>query len=209
MTTSNDSNTRINADAATGPCRSTDTGIKSPLPLIGFAAFSGTGKTTLLKQLIPLLTERGIRIAMIKHAHHRFDVDTPGKDSYELRKAGAGQVLLGSRNRWALMTETPELQDDPDLNYLIEQLDASRHELIMIEGFKMLPFPKIELHRPSTGNPLLFPNDPNIVAIAHDAELPVATQLPKLDINDPQAIAEFVIDYCGLTTQPDPQRSNG
>ena len=172
--------------------------IQSPLPLLGFAAFSGTGKTTLLKQLLPLLCERGIRVGMIKHAHHRFDVDTPGKDSYELRKAGAGQMLIGSRNRWALMAETPEQQDDPDLNYLIDQLDHSRLDLILVEGFKQLPFPKIELHRPSTGNRLLFPNDPHIIAVAHDEPLPVATQLPQLDINQPQTIAEFVIDYCGL-----------
>jgi molybdopterin-guanine dinucleotide biosynthesis protein MobB len=172
--------------------------IQSPLPLIGIAAFSGTGKTTLLKQVIPLLKQRGIRVAMIKHAHHRFDVDTPGKDSYELRKAGADQVLIGSGSRWALMTETPEQQGDPDLNYLIDQLDHSRHDLIMVEGFKQLPFPKIELHRPSTGQRLLFPEDPHIVAIAHDETLPVATQLPLLDINDPQALADFIIHYCQL-----------
>lgn len=172
--------------------------IQSPLPLIGIAAFSGTGKTTLLTQVIPLLIQRGIRVGMIKHAHHRFDVDTPGKDSYELRKAGAGQMLIGSSNRWALMTETPEPQDDPDLNYLIDQLDASRLDLIIVEGFKHLPFPKIELHRPSTQQPLLFPNDPHIVAVAHDEALPVATQLPQLDINNPLLFAEFIINHCQL-----------
>lgn len=183
--------------------------IESPLPLIGFAAFSGTGKTTLLKQLIPLLNQRGIRIGMIKHAHHRFDVDTPGKDSYELRKAGAGQVLIGSRHRWALMTETPEEQDDPDLNYLIQQLDHSRHELILVEGFKMLPFPKIELHRPSTNSPLLFPNDPNIIAIAHDGELAQPTRLPTLDINNPASLADFIVDFCQLASGYQAQRSQG
>lgn len=170
--------------------------ISSPLPLIGIAAFSGTGKTTLLKQVLPLLQQRGVRVGVIKHAHHRFDIDTPGKDSYELRHAGAGQMLIGSRNRWALMTETPEEQDDPDLNYLIRQLDPSRLDLILVEGFKHLPFPKIELHRPSTGSQLLFPNDPHIVAIAHDETLPVATQLPQLDINSPIAFADFIISYC-------------
>lgn len=170
--------------------------ISSPLPLIGIAAFSGTGKTTLLKQVLPLLQQRGVRVGVIKHAHHRFDIDTPGKDSYELRHAGAGQMLIGSRNRWALMTETPEEQQDPDLNYLIRQLDPSRLDLILVEGFKHLPFPKIELHRPSTGNQLLFPNDPHIVAIAHDETLPVATQLPQLDINSPIAVADFIVSYC-------------
>ncbi|MEH6469789.1 MAG: molybdopterin-guanine dinucleotide biosynthesis protein MobB [Halopseudomonas sp.] len=171
------------------------TSISSPLPLIGVAAYSGTGKTTLLTQVIPMLMAQGIRVGVIKHAHHRFDVDTPGKDSYELRKAGAGQMLIGSRNRWALMTETPEEQDDPDLNYLIEQLDHARLDLIIVEGFKQLPFPKIELHRPSTGNPLLFPNDPHILAVAHDAPLPVETQLPVLDINNPQQVADFIVSY--------------
>tara|TARA_R110002094_G_scaffold74548_1_gene82015 strand:+ start:1673 stop:2269 length:597 start_codon:yes stop_codon:yes gene_type:complete len=170
--------------------------ISSPLPLLGIAAFSGTGKTTLLKQVIPLLKQRGVRVGIIKHAHHRFDVDTPGKDSYELRKAGAGQMLIGSRDRWALMTETPEEQEDPDLNYLIEQLDASRLDLILVEGFKHLPFPKIELHRPSIGNKLLFPKDPYVIAIAHDQALPVPTQLPQLDINNPLAIVNFILDYC-------------
>jgi molybdopterin-guanine dinucleotide biosynthesis protein B len=174
--------------------------IHSPLPLLGIAAFSGTGKTTLLTQVIPRLSRLGIRVGMIKHAHHRFDVDTPGKDSYELRKAGAGQMLIGSRNRWALMTETPEEQADPDLNYLIEQLDHSRLDLILVEGFKHLPFPKLELHRPSTGNPLLFPDDPHIIAIAHDATLPVATRLPRLDINNPLEVVEFILAYCKLDT---------
>lgn len=174
------------------------TNITSPLPLIGISAYSGTGKTTLLKQLIPLLNQRGIRVGMIKHAHHSFDVDIPGKDSYELRKAGARQMLIGSSNRWALMTETPEQQDAPDLNDLIQQLDPGRLDLILVEGFKQQPFPKIELHRPSTGNPLLFPSDPHIVAIAHDDTLAVATKLPKLDINSPQAIADFIINYCEL-----------
>lgn len=172
--------------------------LSSATPLLGIAAFSGTGKTTLLKQLLPRLLQRGIRVGMIKHAHHRFDVDTPGKDSYELRQAGAGQVLIGSRNRWALMTETPEEQQDPDLNYLIARLDHSRIDLILVEGFKQLPFPKIELHRPSTGQQLLFPNDPHVVAVAHDGILPVATQLPRLDINSPDAVVDFIVAYCQL-----------
>ncbi|MFT6916077.1 MAG: molybdopterin-guanine dinucleotide biosynthesis protein B [Motiliproteus sp.] len=177
---------------------STTPDISTATALIGIAAFSGTGKTTLLKQLIPLLQRRGIRVGMIKHAHHGFDIDTPGKDSYELRKSGADQVLIGSRHRWALMTETPEEQSDPDLNYLIGRLDHSRIDLIMVEGFKHLPFPKIELHRPGTGHPLLFPDDPNIVAIAHDEVLPVPTQLPHLDINSPEAIVDFIVAYCQL-----------
>ncbi|WP_207061399.1 molybdopterin-guanine dinucleotide biosynthesis protein MobB [Motiliproteus sp. SC1-56] len=172
--------------------------ITSPLPLIGFAAFSGTGKTTLLKKLIPLLRARGIRVGVIKHAHHRFDVDSPGKDSYALREAGATQMLLGSCNRWALMTETPELQADPDLNYLISRLDTDTLDMILVEGFKHLPFPKIELQRPALNKPLLFPDDPHVVAVATDAALPKSTPLPLLDINDAHAIAAYIIDYCKL-----------
>ena len=172
------------------------TAIHAQRPLLGFAAFSGTGKTTLLKQLLPRLKERGLRIGMIKHAHHRFDVDTPGKDSYELRKAGADQMLIGSRRRWALMTETPQQQDEPDLNFLIAQLNQDQLDLILVEGFKQLSFPKIELHRSGTGSRLLFPDDPHIIAVAHDEPLPVATGLPQLDLNDPDEITAFIVRYC-------------
>lgn len=171
--------------------------ITSPLPLLGFAAYSGTGKTTLLTQLLPILAARGIRTAVIKHAHHRFEVDHEGKDSYELRKAGAAQMLIGSRHRWALMTETSE-QQEPDLNYLIQQLDPKLADLIIVEGLKREAFPKIELHRPSTGQPLMFPDNPYIIAVATDAPLAQATELPLLDINNPAAVANFVIEFCHL-----------
>ncbi len=172
--------------------------ITAPIPMIGFAAYSGTGKTTLLKQLIPLFNQRGIRVGMIKHAHHRFDVDTPGKDSYELRKAGAEQMLIASGNRWALMTETPDQQQDPSLEYLISRLDLNSIDLILVEGFKQVPFAKIELHRPATGNPLLFPNDPNILALAGDEIDSIECGLPKLDINNPEQICQYVIDQFAL-----------
>ncbi len=177
--------------------------IQSPVPLVGFAAYSGTGKTTLLKALIPLMKRRGIRIAMLKHAHHRFDVDTPGKDSYELRKAGAEQMLIASGQRWALMTETgPEPEDDPDLGYLISRLDLTSIDLILVEGFKQQPFPKIELHRPSTGNPLLFPRDPDILAVATDQPEQIDTRLPLLDINNPQQLMDFIFDHFQLKPTP-------
>lgn len=171
--------------------------LSSPLPLIGFAAYSGTGKTTLLKQLIPLLRQRGVRVGVIKHAHHCFDLDQPGKDSYALREAGAAQMLLGSCNRWALMAETPDA-GEPDLGYLISRLDPAQIDLILVEGFKHEPFAKIELQRPGLGRPLLFPQDPHVVAVATDGALPRATGLPLLDINDPAAVCDFIIDYCGL-----------
>jgi molybdopterin-guanine dinucleotide biosynthesis protein MobB len=169
---------------------------RSGVPVLGFAAFSGTGKTTLLKQLIPLLRAHGLRLGLIKHAHHSFDVDVPGKDSYELRKAGADRVLLGSRRRWALMVER-EQDDEPDLAELLARFPDEDLDLILVEGFKHQRFPKIELHRPARGKPLLAPDDPDILAVASDSPLKLA--LPRLDLNDPQAIAGFILDHLGHT----------
>lgn len=161
-------------------------------PLLGFVAFSGTGKTTLLRELIPLLKNKRLKIGLIKHAHHRFDIDIPGKDSYELRKAGADQVLVASRQRWAMITETPEQRGDPALNDMLAHLDQSGLDLILIEGFKHVAFPKLELHRPALGHPLLFPGDSDILAIATDAPLQQETTLPILDINQAETIAGFI-----------------
>ncbi|KAA3626683.1 MAG: molybdopterin-guanine dinucleotide biosynthesis protein B [Proteobacteria bacterium] len=163
-------------------------------PILGIAAYSGTGKTTLLRQVIPLLGQRGIRVGMIKHAHHKLEIDTPGKDSYELRKSGADQVLVASNRMWALMVDTPG-QDEPQLDELVRKLDQERIDLILVEGFKQGRFPKIELHRPSVNKPLIFPKDDTIIAIACDAELSTATDLPLLDINSPQQIADFICSY--------------
>ena len=159
-------------------------------PVLGFAAWSGTGKTTLLVKLLPLLKQRGIRVAMIKHAHHNFDIDRPGKDSYELRKAGADQVLIASSRRRALITETPA-DVDPDLRELVASLDLDNTDLVLVEGFRHVAFPKIELHRPSTGKALLYPHDRSIIAVASDK--PVDTGgMPLLDINRPTEIMEFI-----------------
>jgi len=166
-------------------------------PVLGFAAWSGTGKTTLLKQLIPLLGRHGVRVAVIKHAHHNFDIDKPGKDSYELRKAGAQQLLVASDRRWALLTENNTVAD-PKLADLITLLDQEHIDLVLVEGFKQTPFTRIELHRPSLGHPLLYPEDHNIIAVASDAALDTGS-LPLLDINDAVSIAEFVLSW--LTTQ--------
>lgn len=164
------------------------------VPLIGFAAYSGTGKTTLLRKVLPLLKKRGLRIGLVKHAHHAFDVDHPGKDSYELRKAGAERVLVASRHRWALMVETGD-QGEPRLDAVLAELNQEHFDLILVEGFKHEAYPKIELHRPSTRRPLLYPQDPTVVAVATDAELDEPLSLPVLDLNDADQVARFVCDW--------------
>ena len=161
-----------------------------PKPVLGFAAFSGTGKTALLVKLLPLMKLQGLRVAMIKHAHHDFDIDKPGKDSFELRKAGADQVLIASDKRSALMTEYQD-QTEPELDYLIGQLDLENIDLIMVEGFRHLPFTKIELHRPSIRKKLIFPEDKSVIAVASDENLETG-HLPLLNLNVPEEIAGFI-----------------
>lgn len=161
------------------------------VPVVGFAAFSGTGKTTLLLKILPRLRARGLRIGMVKHAHHSFDVDHEGKDSHALRKSGAVQTLVGSRARWALILET-ERDTEPSLDELLKELKQDQLDVVLVEGFKHEPFPKIELHRPSLRRPLLCPTDTNIIAVAHDEPLEATILLPRLDINNPDQIAEFI-----------------
>lgn len=161
------------------------------LPLLGFAAWSGTGKTTLLEQLIPILVSRGLRLGVLKHAHHDFDTDQPGKDSHRLRKAGADQVMAASRRRHARIVETPDAE--PPFHALLASFDQTSLDLLLVEGFKHEHFPKIELHRTELGKPLLFPDDGDIMALA--ADLPQQTNLPQLNINDLAAIADFVCGY--------------
>jgi molybdopterin-guanine dinucleotide biosynthesis protein MobB len=141
--------------------------------------------------LLPVLRARGLRIGVVKHAHHDFEIDYPGKDSYELRKAGAAQLLVGSRKRWALIVET-DANTEPRLTDLMQHLQPGSLDLILVEGFKLEGIPKLELHRPSLGKPLLAQTDPSIVAIAADAPLTPPRDLPLLDLNDIEAIAAFV-----------------
>lgn len=164
--------------------------IKFVKPTLGFSAYSGTGKTTLLVKLLPLLKEKGLAVALIKHAHHDFDIDEPGKDSYELRKAGAVQVLVASNYRRALIMETPEAEE-PKLEGLIASLNLEHIDLILVEGFRHLSFPKIELHRPSTNKDLIYPDDSNIMAVASDEKIET-DGLPLLNLNNPQKIADFI-----------------
>lgn len=164
-------------------------------PVLGFAAYSGTGKTTLLLKLIPLLRQEGLCLGIIKHAHHSFDVDQPGKDSYALRHAGAERVLVGSRRRWALMVET-DSSNEPALQDLLAQMPKAGLDLILVEGFKHERFPKIELHRKAAAGPWLYPEDDSIIALATDerAGMPDSA-IHVLDIDQPAAIAEFVLQW--------------
>lgn len=176
------------------------------IPVLGIAAYSGTGKTTLLTQLIPLLKKSGLRVGLIKHSHHNFEIDNPGKDSYKLRKAGASPVMLISSHRRAVITEFDGI-NEPALADQLKVLDQSELDLVLVEGFKTETFPKIELHRPSLNKPLLFPNDKHVIAIATDARIEISTRNTKLssneiadivpppilDINNPATIANFIL----------------
>ena len=159
-------------------------------PVLGFAAYSGTGKTTLLVKLLPLMKLQGLRVALVKQTHHDFEIDKPGKDSFELRKAGADQVLLSSGKRCAVITEYEDVVE-PDLPELINKLDLENIDLVMVEGFKHLPFAKIELHRPAIGKKLIFPDDDSVIAVASDENL-ATDDLPLLNINAPEEVAGFI-----------------
>lgn len=166
--------------------------IEAPCPLLGFVGYSGSGKTTLLTQLITLLRERGYQLGVIKHAHHQFDIDHPGKDSYELRHAGASQMLVASQNRWALMTETPLQDHDPQLEELIPKLDCNGLDLILVEGFKHAVYPKLEVYRDVVSHSPLYVDDPQIIALITELPTDIDAELSLLDINNPPAIADFI-----------------
>jgi molybdopterin-guanine dinucleotide biosynthesis protein B len=156
--------------------------------LIGFAGWSGSGKTTLVTRILPVLIARGWRVSTIKHAHHGFDLDQPGKDSYQHRAAGASEVLIASANRWAIMHELRGAPE-PELEELLTHIAPV--DLVIVEGFKRSAYPKIEVHRPSVGKPTLYPEDPNIIALATDT--PIATSLPVLPLDRPEVIADFIM----------------
>jgi molybdopterin-guanine dinucleotide biosynthesis adapter protein len=164
------------------------------VPILGFAAASGTGKTTLLTQLIPLLKAQGWRIGLIKHSHHNIQIDQPGKDSYRLREAGASPVMLVSSHRRAIITEFDEIKE-PILEEQLLAFDQSQLDLILVEGFKQSRIPKIELHRQALATDFRFPNDPDIIAVASDVQLELPTTLQRLDLNRPEQIARFIIDH--------------
>ncbi len=167
------------------------------MKVVGFAGFSGAGKTTLIEQLIPLLRVQGLRVSVLKHAHHRFDIDQPGKDSWRHRQAGAFEVLLASDQRLALLRELPAPQE-PDIHQLLAQFDASV-DWVLVEGFKEAPIPKIEVWRaPEPGqspHPLRYPQDADVIAIAiaSNAALPAPTALAQLDLNAPAQLAAWLL----------------
>jgi molybdopterin-guanine dinucleotide biosynthesis protein B len=159
--------------------------------IIGLAGWSGSGKTTLLTKVIPSIVARGLTVSTLKHAHHGFDVDQPGKDSHTHRLAGATEVLIGSRRRWALVHEL-RADDEPPLATLLRKL--SPVDLVLIEGYKKEPHPKLEVHRGAVGLPLLAPGDPAIVAIASDVVLPSAN-VPVIALDEVSRIVEVLIRY--------------
>jgi molybdopterin-guanine dinucleotide biosynthesis protein B len=165
--------------------------------IFGLAGWSGSGKTTLLTILIPELVRRGVAVSTIKHAHHEFDIDQPGKDSWLHRQAGASEVMVASSRRFALMHELHEAPE-PSLDELVARMAPV--DLLLVEGFKRDPHPKLEVHRPSAGKPLLYPEDPHIVAIASDETLTVP--LPLLPLGDAAAIADFILAQHGFGRWP-------
>lgn len=158
--------------------------------VFGFAGFSGVGKTTLIEQLIPMIIAKGVRTSVIKHAHHDFDIDKPGKDSYRHREAGAYEVLITANKRWVLMHE---LRDQAEPTLEEQLLRLSPCDLVIVEGFKRADIPKIEIWRQANNKPLLYPQDPNIIAVACDTQIDCG-RLPLLPLNEPEAIVQFILN---------------
>ena len=156
----------------------------------GIVGYSGSGKTTLIERLLPILKARGVRTSVIKHTHHDFEIDQPGKDSWRLRESGAAEVLLASDLRYALLHENRGAPP-PTLQALLARLQDC--DLVLVEGYKREPIPKLEVHRTATGKPWLFPDDPHIIAIATDADPP--GNIPKFDLDDIENITDMILDY--------------
>ena len=161
-------------------------------PVLGLAGFSGSGKTTLLTALLPLLEMRGLRVGVIKHSHHDFEIDQPGKDSFLLRKAGARQILIASPFRTVLIQEHRH-PTEPELEELLNNMNRQALDLILVEGFRHVSFPKLEIHRAETQKSFLHPLDPSIIAVATNTG--AVTHLPRLNIDDPEEIALFIREF--------------
>ncbi len=170
------------------------------MKIFGFAGWSGSGKTTLVKAVIPALISHGLKVSTIKHTHHNFDIDKPGKDSFEHRTAGAHEVVITGAARWALLHENRG-EPEPDIETMLARM--SPVDLVLIEGFKSYSHPKMEVFRPEVGKPMLCADDASIVAVASTAPLDVT--IPQIDLNDIDAVADFVIEFCELPAE----RRNG
>jgi len=170
-----------------------------PHPVLGVVGKSGSGKTTLIEHLVALLTDAAVRVAVVKHAKPGFDLDpNPRKDSHRLRSAGADQVLVASRDRWALIAQQADPLREPPLDGMLRRLDASALDLVLVEGFGHERYPKIEVYRPAHGRaPQCWPEDPSVVAVASDVALETAPAA-WLDLNDPGSVARFVVRQAGL-----------
>ena len=164
-----------------------------PMKIIGIAGFSGSGKTTLIEKLIPIFVREGLRVSLVKHAHHEFDVDQPGKDSYRHRHAGCAEVMISSSKRWALMHELREAPE-ASLDDLVKHLSPC--DLLIVEGYKSAAIPKVEVHRRASAAPLLHPDDAHVVAVATDE--PLDTNLPQIGLDDAEGVARFVLQHLGL-----------
>lgn len=174
-------------------------------PLLGMSGWSGAGKTTLLSSIIPHLKQAGLRVSVIKHGHHRIDLDTPGKDTYRFREAGADQVIFASQKTLAVM-HACATQADPELRDVLRLVAQTCVDLVLVEGFKHSAIPKLEVHRPSVGKPLLYPDDPHIIAIATDAaDLVVPAHLSKLDLNQPESVATFILKWQQQAANAEPK----
>lgn len=177
-------------------------------PILGFTGASGSGKTTLLAAVISRLCARGLRVGLVKHSHHAFDIDHPGKDTHTLRQAGACRVAIGSSRRWALMVERPEPRE-ASLAELLEQVDDPTLDLILVEGFRAESHPKVEIHRPSLGHPLQAIQDSAIIAIATDDPGLDTCGRPRLPLNDAAAMETFILDFLGHARGQKPSPLSG
>jgi molybdopterin-guanine dinucleotide biosynthesis protein B len=164
---------------------------RKTMRIVGLAGWSGSGKTTLITKVLPVLIGRGLKVSTLKHAHHGFDLDKPGKDSFMHRASGATEVIISSERRWAVLHELRG-EEEWDLTALLTK--ASPVDLVLVEGFKREPFPKLEIYRQANGKPLLHPDDPHIVAVASDAPVPQA-RVPVIDLNDIQAVADTLLAH--------------
>ncbi|MDX2193522.1 MAG: molybdopterin-guanine dinucleotide biosynthesis protein B [Gemmatimonadales bacterium] len=168
---------------------------RNRLPHVGFVGTSGSGKTTLLERVLPILTDAGVRVGVLKHARAGVLLDKPGKDSFRAREAGAAQVLLAARDRWALMAEQRDPLEEPGLHEMLPRFFAAELDVVLVEGFAHEPYPKIEVWRPAHARaPLCWPSDPSVLACATDAAVPPASPVPLLPLNSPDVVARFVVE---------------